>query len=194
MGTIIQQSDEVSYGRLTVRAEVDENQYRDRLRWHLQRGEGWISNADSKATVALGLNMAVIGVGTALVSVDAAGVVALVQESWFSATLTCAVAISILVSLTAAAMAILPSFGRENSPGEEALYHFAVVANHADLDGFRRRYRAIDAHTDLVTLENMVWVNCRVSTAKLKRVRCSVVSFMVGQTAVVGWVLVSVLA
>lgn len=155
-------------------AEVSDIEYRARLQWQLARGEAWITNADTKATISLGLNGAVIATVGILATLGGPQLISFVQASALTTWLSGFLAASILLSLVTAGLAVTPRFSARNSPGERSIYHFAVVASHKSVDTFREHYRSMTSADDLRTLENMVWVNSRVATDKFRYIQWSV--------------------
>ena len=157
----------------------DDAEYRDRLRWSLARVEGWVNNADGKATIVLGLDgvlaAALFGLRHSL-PLNCVGIAVAVVSS-----------VALLWSAACAALAIFPDIAirRREERKVTSIYHFATVAN-TSADEFRTQYRSMSSSQDCRELEHQIYVNSRIATRKFARLRLSIIGVLVLLLIVVG--------
>ena len=157
----------------------DGAEYRDRLRWSLARVEGWVANADTKATIVLGLD----GVLAAALF----GLHGSLHRNAFGIGLAIISSGALLWSAWWATLAIFPDIapGRREEENKRSLYHFATVAS-GDSECFRAKYRGMSDNDELRELEHQVYVNSAIATRKFQRLRRSIGGILVLLVIVVG--------
>lgn len=163
-------------------------EYKDRLRWHLQRVDSWISNADAKGSILLALSGALI---TAVFSVAPEIISGFLTQGWVGVVISVMFLATGALATLFAAWAILPTIGvkswpstvvdvvtfkdlKRSKPGNKkgSLFHFADVAQLGE--DFDDEYRAMSTSTELEHLEHQVKINSAIATKKFMKLGASV--------------------
>jgi len=150
----------------------DHAEYRDRLRWSLARIEGWVANADTKATVVLGLDGVL---AAALFSLRHA-----LSLNWLGIMIGIVSPAALVWSVACAALAIFPDISqrKREEPRATSIYHFGTVSG-MSADEFRTQYRSMSSTHDLRELEHQVYVNSAIARRKFIRLQLSIVGVLV---------------
>lgn len=148
--------------------ESDGSAYRQRLLWHLSRVDAWIMNADTKATVILGLNGALVA---ALIAVDRLTASSILKANWFNASVALLFGSMLFTSVVVSSFALFPRLA--SGKRAPSLYHFELSTVY-DLEGFQRAYRGITPEQDLVLLEQQVYINSSIAARKFRQLQVGV--------------------
>lgn len=149
-------------------------EYKERLQWHLARVDSWITNADTKATIILGIDGAILAalIGLHILVSGGRGGLLLLLARFISG-------VSLFTSMILAASAVLPDIGGgATNPRERSILHFIPVSSE-DIHSFRGEYRALSEDEVVWNLENQIHVNSGIAANKFKKLRASVWALLV---------------
>lgn len=146
----------------------------ERLRWQLDRSQGWVDSADAKATTMIGLNAALIA---GVLALDGETVSGYLDAGHLAVLLGSAFALSVSWSCLWACVCILPNLGKPKAGG--SIFHFLDV-NDMTIKEFTTASQGMTSLSEARALEHQAYTVSRIAATKFARMRFSVFGFLTG--------------
>ena len=157
-------------GKVVKEEPAKSKQYIQRLYWHLARVDSWISNADTKAMIMLGID----GFGASMGVFLSYNLRVYKGGGWYLVTLFYVFWGALLVSMLSVICAIMPNIKRLKGT---SLLHFVPVES-LQFPEFQSQYRGITEETYKGFLEEQIYINSKIAASKFRRLRFAIYCFL----------------